>query len=85
MFSKKTERRGAKKNQGSKYVHILRALRPGDVIYLPELHSRTGELIRVAAREFGGDCRTQRYMATAMTPETAHIIIQVTMTRAMKA
>ncbi len=77
-------KRGAKKNQGSKYVHILRALREGDTVYLPWLHLRMPELLRVAAANEGGNCATDLFLATAGKPETARYVVRVTCNKPMK-
>ena len=71
--------RGAKTNQNSKYIHILRAMREGDTVYLPLLHPRMPELLRIAAKKCGGNCATDLFLATAGTPVSARYVVRVTM------
>lgn len=77
------KRRGARLNQGSCYVRILRALQAGDIIYLPWRHARMPELLRIAAAKQNGKCKTELFLATARTPQSATYVVRVTMLCAM--
>jgi hypothetical protein len=60
----------------SKYVHLLRAMRAGDVIYLsgPSDTSIVATVYRDAGR-----CETARFVAVNPDPAMAHAVIRVTM------
>jgi hypothetical protein len=68
----------------SKYVHLLRAMRKGDILYLPETIPRLDKSIVVAVSRDGGICQTACFVALNLAPETAHRVVRVTMLRPMQ-
>ncbi len=65
----------------SKYVHLLRAMRAGDVLYLYEHTPRMDKAILASAYRNGGKCQTACFVATNLDPDFAHRVIRVTMTK----
>jgi hypothetical protein len=62
-----------------KYVHLLRAMRAGDVLYLTEHIPRLDKSIVIAVARAGGQCETACFVATNLDPATAHRVVRVTM------
>lgn len=78
------EKRGRKRGQGSKYIHLLRVMKPGDVLYLPEHTGRLDKAIYAAVHRRRGKAETACFVATTLDPDFAHRIVRVTMIEPLK-
>lgn len=67
----------------SRYIHLLRAMERGDVLYLPERTRRLDRQIVAAVGREAGKCQTANFVAIQTDPETAHRVVRVTMLEAM--
>lgn len=67
------------KARPSRYVHLLRAMRAGDVLYLPEHQKRLDRAIVACVDRAGGDIETAVFAAVnSMLPEQTHRVVRVT-------
>lgn len=76
---------GRPRGSGSIYVHLLRAMRAGDVLYLFEHTNRLDRQITSVVGRNGGECQTAGFVATNLDPAFAHRVVRVTMIKPMKA
>ena len=74
----------AKRGRPSKYVHMLRGMRKGDVLYIPEHHRRLDREIASTVWRGGGKVLTACFVATNLDPATAHRVIRITMRSPMR-
>ena len=65
-------------------THLLRAMKPGDVIYLPETGGRLDRQITSVVYRNGGKAETAYFLATNLNPSTAHRIVRVKMIRPLE-
>jgi hypothetical protein len=69
----------------SKYIHLIRAMRKGDVLYLPETIQRLDRQIVASIGREGGRAQTACFVATNLEPLMAHRIVRIKMIEPMKA
>ena len=67
----------------SRYIHTLRAMRKGDVVYLPDKPARLDKAVTATVWRGGGKCLTACFVAVNLDPATAHRVVRVTMLRHM--
>lgn len=60
------------------YIHLLRAMRAGDVIYLPEHMWRLDVSIVASVARECGKVETACFVATNLDPARAHRVVCVT-------
>jgi hypothetical protein len=75
---------GSQEQARRQYIHLVRAMRAGDALYLPD---RKGDLDRQlvsAVGRSGGRVSTSKFVAIATGPETAHWVLKVTMHEPLK-
>lgn len=65
-------------------THHLRAMRAGDVIYLPENGTPLNRQITSVVSRGGGRVETTVFLATTLDPSTAHRIVRITMIRPLR-
>ncbi len=68
----------------TKYIHLLRAMRAGDVLYLPEHTERLDRALAASIYREGGKAETACFVATNLDPTSAHRVLRVTMVKPMK-
>lgn len=73
-----------KRGRKPKYVHILRAMRPGDVLYLVDQTTHLDHHICRAIGRNGGSASTHNFIAVGQDPASAHRVVRVTMHKALK-
>lgn len=66
------------------YLHLLRAMRPGDAIYLAETSPHLPRQVHAVVGRNEGEVSTKYFLATNLSPDTAHRVVRVTMVRALK-
>lgn len=69
----------------SKYVHLLRAMRAGDVLYLVATAPRFDRHISGTVFKLGGKCETANFVAVLNDAATAHHILKITMLQPLKS
>lgn len=68
----------------SRYVHLLRAMRKGDVLYIPEHMPRLDKSITAVVFRCGGKCLTACFTAVTPDPSTAHRVVRITMLKPLR-
>lgn len=68
----------------SKYVHLLRAMKPGDVVYLPATAPRFDRQLQGTAFIHRGRIEVCNMVAVMQHPPQAHHIVRVTMLKPFK-
>lgn len=66
------------------YIHLLRAMRPGDVIYLPEHEPLLDVAIVASVARECGKVETARFVATNLDPARAHRVVRITCLEPLK-
>lgn len=75
----KAPTRAKQRGAPSKYIHLLRAMRPGDVIYLPESLPRLDRALAASIYREGGKAETACLLASNLDPACSHRIVRITM------
>lgn len=65
----------------SKYLHLLRAMRVGDTVYLPATAKRFDRQISGAIYRYGGKASTVNVVGVRVDRATAQHLVGVTITR----
>lgn len=73
-----------KRGRPSTYVHLLRAMRPGDVLYLTGRHPRLDRAVVASVGRAGGKVETACFVAVNSIPELAHTVVRVTCIKPLK-
>ena len=73
-----------KRGRKEKYRHLLRAMRPGDVIYLASTAPRMDRHITGAVYRGKGVAHTANFIAVLLDPSKAHRVVRVEMIKAME-
>lgn len=66
------------------YTHLLRAMRKGDVLYLPDPGKKLDRAVTSSFCRGGGKVETSRFIATNMTPILAHGVVRITCIEPLK-
>ena len=66
------------------YIHLLRAMRAGDVLYLPENSERLDRAIVSSVSRDGGKVETACFVATNLDPIYAHRVVRITCLESLK-
>ncbi len=66
------------------YLHVLRAMRPGDILYLASKHENFDRAIVASVTRACGKVETARFVAVNSIPETAHRVVRVTCLEPLK-
>ena len=63
----------------AKYLHILQAMRKGDVVYFAETKAKTrmDRALRCTALQHNMNIRTANFVAVNSDPATAHRVLRV--------
>ena len=61
------------------YIHLVRAMQPGDALYLPDRNGDLNRQIVSAVGRSGGRVSTAKYVAIGTGPQSAHWVLKITM------
>jgi hypothetical protein len=73
-----------KRGRPSKYLHLLKAMRAGDVLYLPATAPRFDRQISGAVYLHDGSASTKNFIAVLGDAAKAHRIVRITMHKPMR-
>lgn len=68
----------------TKYLHLLRAMRAGDSIYLEATASRFDRQLASAVFRYGGKCSCTNLIAVRLDRVTALHVVQITILQPLK-